>query len=568
MSDDNLAQAKTAVESVLNILDVVRVVYVDDAHNENIAVEDIIVAAQVLDTGVLSTTLPELGDSIPDDPDILAKKIRDVWEQLDPDVQVERGQSVVTAAQQKDDDQTNDLAYISILNQLISKEKLISLSPTQWETQKDQFIQESKSQRTLFLFDRDLSKAGGESEGGIKIIAWLLSIKDIENLICGLLTHTVTPETQPQAWTDLSHEHGISRDRFVVIPKLHLSTAPMLFARALKFAALSPDFTELKCKTKEITNQAAQVAADRIEKVSIYDLEHIVFRISAEEGLWEPDMLFRLHAMFHHHESRKLAHAGRELESIAAKLRAVSGISIGSDFSPPDSTWALQHEELYEPGDHVNNNHLPLELGDIFEREGSGSDKKYILLAQPCDLMVRSDGKRHPELKRVALAEVVQKEERPNYSEEMPYFDELPAKKWFVKMKAIHFAHICVLDLCSYNQDGSAKLALGTDVPSEIRPSWKKRHSILNRHWDKIAKKYESTINQTQATGQIGTNLSKVFFDDDLFKGELIKVNGENSITYNCKRVGRLSRTRAIGLLMSYTATLGRPAYDRDFSKN
>ena len=163
-------------------------------------------------------------------------------------------------------------------------------------------------------------------EGGIRIIASLLAGDDTGSLICGLLTHTVTPETQPQQWEDLSKAHGIPRDRFVVIPKLHLSKAPILFAQLLKFAALSPDFTELKKKTKEIIAEAAATAANRVEEVSIYDLDHIVFQVSANEGLWEPDMLFRLHAMFHRSESRRLAHDGGALEAIAANLRKVSGI--------------------------------------------------------------------------------------------------------------------------------------------------------------------------------------------------------------------------------------------------
>jgi len=574
MIDQNLEEARTAVESILNVLDVARVVYVDDANDESVSVEDVIAAAQGLGENLLLNTLPELGDSIPDDQDVLTKKIREAWEQLDPLVQTERGQAVVVAARRLDGNDTDDVADVSILSQLIPGEKLVSLSPAQWETQKDQLLQDSRDQRTLFLFDRDFSDAGGDSEGGIKIIASLLARNDTEKLICGLLTHTVTPETQPQQWADLSNAHGIPRDRFVVIPKLHLSKAPILFAQTLKFAALSPDFTDLKRKTKEIIAAAATVAADRVEKVSIYDLDHIVFQVSADEGLWEPDMLFRLHAMFHRQESRRLAHDGGALEAIAAKLRTVSGIPTRSDLLPtPDSAWALQREELYEFEDHINKNHLPLELGDIFERVGGDSVKKYILLAQPCDLMVRGDGKRHPELHRVPLAEVVRADQTRHYSEEMPYFDTSPRKMWFVKLKSVHFVRGCLLDLCVFNQDGVAKLTVDGNEPSGIRPPWKARHDILSRYWGRAVRKADmlaplanDSQDVTQVKQKIARDLGGLLFEDDLFKGSLVQESsGVRSVTYNCKRVGRLSRARAIGLLMSYTATLGRPAYDRDF---
>lgn len=573
MSDQSVDKARMSVESILDALDVARVVYVDDANDEGVSVEDVIAAAVELDAALLLATLPELADSPPDDPDILTVMIRRIWEQLDPAVQAERGQAVVVAARMNDGDETDDVADVSILSHLIPETKLISLSPSQWETRKDQLLQDSKDQRTLFLFDRDFAGAGGDSEGGIKIIASLLARNDTEGLICGLLTHTVTPETQPQQWMDLSRTHGIPRDRFVVIPKLHLSKAPILFAQTLKFAALSPDFDKLKRKTKEIIAEAADVAARRVDEVSIYDLEHIVFQVSAEEGLWEPDMLFRLHAMFHRTESRRLAHDGAALESIAANLRSVSGIPASDELMPaPASAWALQREELYELDEHINRNYLPLELGDIFERVGGTSAKKYILLAQPCDLMVRGDGKRHPDLHRVTLAEVVPAETNPNYSEEMPYFDPSPSNKWFVKLRAVHFVRVCVLDLCAFNQDGAARLKVDGNVPPNIRPSWKARHEVLTRQLrqsirkaDLLAPVASESKHVQQIKKTIAKDLGGIIFDDDLFKGGLVENGGVRSVDYNCRRIGRLSRSRAIGMLMSYTSTLGRPAYDRHF---
>jgi hypothetical protein len=573
MIDQDLAQAKTSVESILNALGVARVVYVDDANDESVSVEDVIAAALGLDGPLLLAAFPELGDSIPDDQAVLTAKIREVWGRLDPAVQPERGQAVVVAARRHDGNETDDVADVSILGQLIPEAKLVSLSPSQWESQKDQLLLDSNDQRTLFLFDRDFSNAGGDSEGGIKIIASLLARNDTESLICGLLTHTVTPETQPEQWVELSRTHNIPRDRFIVIPKLHLSKAPILFAQTLKFVALSPDFTQLKRKTKEIIAAAATVAANRVEEVSIYDLDHIVFQVSADEGLWEPDMLFRLHALFHRLESRRLAHEGGALEEIAGKLRAVSGIPTSCDlFTPPSSSWALQREELYESDDHINMNHLPLEVGDIFERVGANSNKRYVLIAQPCDLMVRNDGKRHPELQRVPLAEVVCTSKAPHYSEEMTYFGASPKEKWYVKFRLVHFVRPYILDLCVLNQDGISRLVLGSNAPSNVRPAWKKRHDVITGLISKTVRKADQlkpAVNDSpqikQVKQNIAQNLGGVFFKDDLFKGSLSEAGEIRTVTYDCKRTGRISRARAIGLLLSYTASLGRPAYDREF---
>ena len=46
------------------------------------------------------------------------------------------------------------------------------------------------------------------------------------------------------------------------------------------------------------------------------------------------------------------------------------------------------------------------------------------MLAQPCDLMVRNDGKRHPEITHVPMAEVVVSTEPPRQATEMSYFGD------------------------------------------------------------------------------------------------------------------------------------------------
>jgi hypothetical protein len=114
-----------------------------------------------------------------------------------------------------------------------------------------------------------------------------------------------------------------------------------------------------------------------------------------------------------------------------------------------------------------------------------------------------------------------------------------------------------------FNQDGEAKLTISKEAPCGIRPAWKKRYERLSKHWRKVVERVDKLVSAVdrQSAAQIKSQL----LDDDLFEGSFAETDSGCSITYNCKRIGRLSRIRAMGLLMSYTAILARPAYDRPF---
>jgi len=564
-------RARSAVKLILDAMSVERVVCVDDTYVDEPTLEEVIVAALSLDPAVLAELLPEIGN-IPDDQDVLRDQLRHLWEQLNGETRNDRADKILAAARLRDTSGTDDPGDASILNDLVPNEMLLTLSPRQWDEQREALLQQNREQRTLFLFDQDLGGEGAQAQRGINIIAALLARNDAGELICGLLTHTVTPETQPRRWKELGQEHNIPLDQFLVIPKQYLPKDPVMFAQTLKLLALLPDFAQLKEKAKTVMTEASIKAAARVDDINIYDLDYIVFQVSSTEGLWEPDMLFRLHNLFHRLESRKLAHEGGELETIASKLRALSNIPTVTITMPESSTWAIQQKELYESAEYLNGNHLPLEVGDIFERTDSESKKRYILLAQPCDLMVRSDGKRSPEIARVPVAEVIRRSEPPKQSSEMAYFGNSPNERWYVNLKQVHQVRICVLDLCVFNENGLAKIQPETAVSDRIRPAWKARYKILAKLFRKrvnriglLSQAENESADIASLKQKLRTELTGDLLNEEPFKGSVVEMNGQAGIAYNCRRVSRLFGARAYGLLMDYTSSVGRMAYDRDF---
>jgi hypothetical protein len=558
-------QARNAIEEILSALGVARVVCVDDTYSDEPTLEDVLVAAR-LEPDILKDVLPELGGSIPDDQDVLRNKIRLLWTEFDSKMKLIQTMHILAAERRTGNANPDDPGNASILAELVPKTMLQTLSPKEWEVHCNRLLEEDLKYRTLFLFDQNLSQAGGEMEGGIKIIASLLARADVENLICGLLTHTVTPEEQPEKWEELSKTYNIPRDRFLVIPKLYLSKDPILFAQVMKLVALSPDFTQLKRKTSEIIIEASSKATDSVDAINIYDLDHMVFRVSTDEGLWEPDMLFRLHALFHRLESRKMATQRGELEKIAGRLRLVSHIPTDTAFKIASATWNIQKKDVYESEDYLNENYLPLELGDIFIKTGKDSKKRYILLAQPCDLMVRNDGKREPEIVHVPIAEITSS--RPYYGVELAYYGN-PNEQWFVNLRQVHQIPVWLLDLCVFNNDGSATMSLTEEAPDAIRPSWKRRYVLLQKQvahrlklLDALSLVKGEDPKLVRAKQKLKSELMVDILNMGIFKGKLVSKKGENRVVFNCSRIGRLSRDRAFGLLMGYTGFLCRPAYE------
>lgn len=571
IEQDQIKEAGSACRQVLSELGIHRVICVDDTYESSPSLEDVIGAASSIDASSLKTLVPEIGDEIPEDISLLSEMLRRIWADLAGEDRAKRGRSIVAASRIQQRDGIDDVVNASLLEDLIPADILETLSPTEWQDREQALLQEAKASPSMLLFDRDLSESGGGPQAGIKIIASILSSEGMENSICGLLTHTVTPGNLEQVSEELSREYGINRDRFLVIPKAYLSQAPVYFAELIKYLALTPDFVRMKEKASEILRAAADAAEERVESIEIHDLNDMVFRISDEEGIWEPDVIFRLYSLFQRSESRRLAFDDGELEEIASRMRAMSLIPTQSKFRPRPGAWRIQKEALYEAQDHINHNFLPLELGDIFVKEKSESTKRYVVLVQPCDLMVRSKGERAPKLLRLPMAEIVELEDSSKlsyYTDELKYFGGKPEERWAVKLKRIHFVHVAILDMCVFDADGRSVMWMGQSAPAAVRPTWQARYSILQAWAQEIVEEVKGLPpidSKAPDDHSPGHALASRVLDDGLFKGEVVEVNGRTGLSYNCRRVRRLSRERALGVLMAYTSTLSRPAYAPEF---
>ncbi|HNR90644.1 MAG TPA: hypothetical protein PKM65_20075 [Spirochaetota bacterium] len=569
MSENILSEAQSACNELITALEIKKVICIED--EGGVTTDDLVILQQELTDEQLKIIMPEIGEKVPVDVEIRNATFRKAIDGIDKLRKNEVITKIFDTTDQKDGTNQNDQHSLHILKELINENILEVITFDEWGKRSDELIAASKTNKILFLFDQDLSKGGGKPEEGISLIASLLSSEDTNSFLCGLLTHTVKPDEQYEKWETLSKAHGIERDRFLVVPKLYLQENPSVFARMLKLIALSPLFTKLKKCVSEIVKNSTDDALSKMDQISIDDFEHIVFHIPEKEGLWEPDMLFRLFSLYHRQKSMILANGTDDLETISKELRSLSRIPVLGKNESAGLSWNIQKDELYDLGEHINKYHLPIELGDIFEKTGSDSVKKYILLMQPCDLIIRSNGKRSPEPEIFILAEIEKYKESP-YQERLPYFGDRTDGEYGVNFKRLHYIKPYVIDLCAFNEDGLSKINLEKECKDTIRPQWINRYKyIVDEMRKKIGKIDSCKINDDDSADikQIKSKLKKEVFplilNEGIFKCNVDVSDGNFIIKYNCRRLKRYSRQRSTSLLMSLSSCMSRPGFDVDF---
>lgn len=568
----NIEKAKAAVSELLQNLGIEQVFCIDDVYAQEWSIEDVQAAQLGLDTQGLLDIMPEFGTVVPGDRDVRRLRFGELWSDMDAATQQERGKRILALAASGDSASPNDHRVASTLQDIVGTGRLVPLSPAAWEKQELDVVGKAAAHRMLVLFDQDLSDAGGSKTGGMALVKNLLAKDTSGNLLCGLLTHTATMANQHEQWEAQSQEHGMDRDRFVIVPKEWLDKDPVGFARMLKLVALSPDCKKLKAKIKVLLTSATAEAAKQVDGISVFNFDQVVFRTAYEEGMWEPDMLFRLHAIFHRTELLRLSHGDKELSQLLERPRKVSLIPTDSESTPARSSWRLQRQEMYDSGEYINGLHLPIEIGDIFQKADGKSTKSFILIGQPCDLMVRSNGERAPEIDDVVLAEVVPSDRQKPYTELLPCFSEDLAAKHYVMFRRVHAVAPCVLDLCVLNADGKAVMDLSRPCPDQLTPAWKKRFEIASQKAKSIIGQYakfgEGKSTDKGVLAALRQEAIKAFppsvSNSRLFSATVELVANGGRMAFNCKRVGRLCRQRATALALQYAACISRPAFDRE----
>lgn len=597
------------IQALLAQQNVKKVYFIDDAINQDTGKDTFkgIVQGIVADgkLGELrALTMTGIDFNIEDA--ILMEHIDANWDGLKHSKQLRYFEKVYTLAGTPE--AIRDLDVSNNLKDYFDDQQIEFLTPNDWDAKQDEILAAiPQGNKIMIILDQDLKLANGRysAEGGAiqgeQLIVELKQKNIQDKIIMALLTHTTTECEQelPKRVEICERINSLKASDFFVLAKVRLEK-PHMFADGLKKVCLNTYCENIKDQTIEILQEAQSNTITALKKFDTYDFDHTVFKSSYTEGVWEPETLLRITDIIFKDEVRKLMISKNYLPSTNPAICAANELSkvefkIDDSINPYTERFKLRNQEIYEAGDLINDLRKPIDNGDIFTiTDGEKKGKKFILVAQECDLMVRGeDGKRGA--RTAVLLEIetftekqLLKEISDKYKKEiekekfnnhffadrfkLEYFEKGTNKVGIVYFGKSIIMDLYVSDLIVFNNSGEASLDFGNVTFDEKyhNEAWKKRYQLIR---DEFAIQ-KATIEQHYAQlnameeGELKSAMQAKFnYLFSFINKAGIQVNyNANKFGFGLKRISRLRQPKSKTLLVRYFQHLSRVAEQHDFA--
>ena len=416
----------------------------------------------------------------------------------------------------------------------------------------------SATEDTLFVIDKEFIREPGGIDG-TKLLVDILGQKQTQAPFCIMLTHTCNEAEQERSRVEIATAKNLLPHRFCVLSKqqsTELAIDPR-FARAIRTVMMHKFNGEIAytiCRT--IQNSAGETAK-ALTKQSISDLEHVFFENSIEEGVLEYDVVLRV---FDIEQRYGLNHAlqddGLQKQLRAARRFRTQTASLSSGTTQTDMSFFrdLRRREVFLDGAGLNKLHAPLSCGDVFETDTSPA-KRYLFLAQPCDLMVRENGKRRAEVGLLVVVNEVPAEHAQSSLSAYRFFDINGVfgndRNWQIDFQNLFVVDLSILDFSVLNSDGRVQLHRTQPEPS----------IVLTAGWSRVLKRAKCRIFPKDAPAlspKIGVG-KHTHGLDGLVEDDLLR--------YPLRRIGRLESNVAIAILAAWATFQTRAALEHDFAQ-
>jgi hypothetical protein len=554
-----LAQATAAVGMLLDKFGIKRVVVVDDRQR--------VADWSVIGNRLAATQRQELADELAIDIDLVTDAWPEAVTELPDDV---RG-SLVAAfeeavaesgvdLEQADLKIIDDEAIYSVLGSLLGERELVDVDPAEWASERDRLVADATETPTLFLIDQNLGPTVREK--GTGLIREALGGVSEGCRYC-LFTATVEAHEEYGQWSVLAEAEDLEIGDFGLVSKHYLALgSPLGFARMLKMSLSYADVVDFRDRVATEFAAAAAAAAETAAGLNVPVLAQIVFESSDSEGVWEVETLTRiLQAYFADELDARLRDPA--LVAAAHHVRDLALVNTGPDPSLLVEAAAIQRAEKYH-STGFNEVHYEVSNGDVFEVQSGGQTSEWVLVGQPCDLILRRKGTRSGNQSHQVLLKMVMSDDAPNNSIELRHYrDDV---RTFVKLVRPFYVPTEILELCTYSDDGAARFPAGvSDEPPIFSTSGAKKR------YEGVSKRLAAQLKAVGGWPREGLpekSLSRQFpYAERPSVAASLSLDGDPlSLAYPIRRVGRLRAPLAEAVLTAFGLASSRTAEAHDLT--
>jgi hypothetical protein len=417
----------------------------------------------------------------------------------------------------------------------------------------------SASEDTLFLIDKEFSREDTGSDG-IELLDFL--VKNTRGL-CIMLTHTCGAGNQEERRMEFAKAKGLLPHSFCVVSKqqsVELSVDDR-FAMAIRTAMTHKFNGGIADTIRATVQESAMETATALTSQSVSDLERVLFENADKEGVFEYDAVLRIFEIQQKHAlNAALAQDGiqRQLQLSRRFREATEGLEIKHVAGDMSYFRDIRAREVLFEGTGLNKLHSPLSCGDVFQTQ---TGETYVLLAQPCDLMVRKDGERRSDFGLFAMISEPKKadpsgKDEPKSVPDYRYYDLKDVfgkdKKSYVDFQKMFAVNLGVIELAAFNSDGAVQLRRDQpEPPIVLSKGW--AIALTNAKGRFFPKKNKPASSRPLGIGSRATNLTATASPD--------------LITYPLRRIGRLQSVSATAVLAAWATFQTRAAFDHDFAE-
>ena len=349
----------------------------------------------------------------------------------------------------------------------------------------------------------------------------------------------------------------------------------------VKRAGLRRSMHEVLSAALDRMHEAVDEASERLLRIPPERLDSHVFERGYKEGVSELHVVERAIGAHFGSRVREFFATDQRVQASVRRLRSLRDIPLQTPEDRADALLgAFRLAEVWEPEELVNGALAPIACGDVFEldkeeKQTKSSDRKYIVLGQPCDISLRPDKTARAQ-DTAFLVPLRKKNKVGRHDPKAPLLPfVLYGERWACDFRKATTVRLSVLDLASFRTDGRVRVDHEQTAPAELLAAqqvvYDARTALANNALSDAGPCTRHDLGNIELLLTFdGTDLFKHISKPVLEERTTIRDHGISTtmprrLTWRLRRCGRVRMPYAAALLDQYMAVMSRQAFDLDF---